>query len=81
MAKKKITKSLTNSSDKKLKTTKKVPKKKAKVADLHPKAKNKDSLTDNIKSKSGKAIKGASLGKTERVPLNHKLTVVATKKK
>ena len=70
--KKKISTSLTNSKDTKLKTTKKVKKKAASVKDLNPKAKNKDSLTSNIKSRSAKNIKDSSLGKTRRVPLSQK---------
>lgn len=76
MAKKKIVKGLTESSDIKLKQVKKKPKPKAaKVEDLSPKASNKDSLTDNIKSRSSKAIKSGELGKITRVPLSQKLNI------
>lgn len=70
MAKKKITDGLEKSKDTKLKQAKKKPTaKKVKVDHLHPKAKNKDSVTDNIKSKS-KASKVGGLGKIQRVPLS-----------
>jgi len=63
-------------------TTQKPPKaKKASVKQLHPKAKNKDSLTDNIQSKSGKSIKDSGLGKIQRVAMSHKLSVDPSRKK
>lgn len=56
--------------------TQKPPKaKKASVKQLHPKVKNKDSMTDNIASKSGKSIKDSGLGKIQRVALSPKLSV------
>jgi hypothetical protein len=74
---------VTKSSDTKLKSkTQKPPKaKKAVVTDLHPKAKNKDSVTDNIKSISGKSVKDGGLGKIQRVALSHKLSVTPKRKK
>jgi len=76
MAKRKIKDGLENSSDIKLKKEKKEPKAKAvKVEQLHPKAKNKDSLTENIQSKSGKSAKDLGLGKTKRVPLSQRLNI------
>lgn len=63
-------------------TTQKPPKaKKAVVKDLHPKVSNKDSLTDNIKSKSAKSVKDSGLGKIQRVALSHKLSVTPKRKK
>ena len=57
-----------------------VPKKKsepqpkeASVEQLHPKAKNKDSLTENIQSRSSKSVKDIGLGKTSRVPVSPNL--------
>lgn len=77
----KIKDSLVNSSDIKLKKEKKQPEPKAvKVEQLHPKAKNKDSLTENIESKSSKAAKDLGLGKITRMPLNHHLNEDPKKK-
>lgn len=73
---------LLNSKDTKLKQEKKQPKpKEVKVEQLHPKAPNKDSLTDNIKSKSSNSAKDLGLGKISRVPLSQKLNVNPKKKK
>ena len=80
MAKKKVMDGLENSPGIKMKTEKKQPKpKQAKVSQLHPKAKNKDSVTENIQSKSSKSIKDNMPGKTSRVPLSPNLK--STKKK
>lgn len=75
--------SLTNTKEIKLsKKTQKPPKpKKAKVADLHPKVSNKDSLTANLKSKSGKSVKDSGLGKIHRVALSQNLSVDPSRKK
>lgn len=82
MAKKKVNKGLTKSSDIKLKkkSKKPAPKKGVSVENLHPKVKNKDSLTDNIKQPSSKGIKDNGLGKIKRVPLSQKLNVPKKKK-
>jgi len=56
--------------------TQKPPKaKQAKVDHLHPKAKNKSSVTDNIKSISAKSVEDSGLGKIQRVALSQKLSV------
>lgn len=79
---KKIKKGLTESKDIKLKKVSKKPlPKEAGVKDQSPKAKNKDSLTDNIKSKSSKSIAGGSLGKITKVPLSQKQKIQPKKKK
>lgn len=73
---KKIKDSLVNSSDIKLKKEKKEPKPKAaKVEQLNPKAHNKDSLTENIQSRSSKGVKDIGLGKSKRVPLSQRLNI------
>lgn len=73
---KKIKNSLVNSSDIKLKKEKKEPKPKAaKVDQLHPKAHNKDSLTENIQSRSSKSVKDLGLGKSRRIPLDKRLNI------
>lgn len=73
---KKIKDSLVNSSDIKLKKEKKEPKPKAaKVDQLHPKADNKDSLTQNIQSRSSKSVKDLGLGKSKRIPLDQRLNI------
>lgn len=74
---------LTKSSDIKLsKKTQKPPKaKQAAVKDLHPKVSNKDSLTPNIKSKSGQTIKDSGLGKIQRVAISPNLSVAPKTKK
>lgn len=78
---KKIKDSLVNSSDIKLKKEKKEPKpKQASVEQLHPKAHNKDSLTENIQSKSSKSVKDLGLGKSSRVPLSQRLNIGKKKK-
>lgn len=86
MARKKVKSTkdrLTESTDIKLKSRKQKPPKAkpASVKDLHPKASNKDSLTDNLKSMSGKSVKDAGLGKIQRVALSHKLSVDPIRKK
>lgn len=81
MAKKKI-EGLQESKDIKLKQVKKSSDpKKANVAQLSPKAKNKDSLTENIKARSAKSVEGGSLGKTYKVPLSLKSSNQKPKKK
>jgi len=81
-AKKKITDSLTNSSDIKLKQVNKKPgAKSAKVDQLNPKAKNKDTLTSNIQSRSAKKIGDKGLGKIQRVPVSQKRSDSPKKKK
>lgn len=60
----------------------KPPKAKAsKVEQLHPKVKNKDSLTDNIKKLSAQSVKDSGLGKIQRVALNRHLSVAPKRKK
>jgi hypothetical protein len=82
MAKRKAKDNLMESKDIKLKQEKKEPKPKAvKVDQLHPKVSNKDSLTDNIQSRSSKVAKDAELGKSKKVPLSHKLGLNPKKKK
>ena len=77
---KKIKDSLVNSSDIKLKKEKKEPKPKAaKVDQLHPKADNKDSLTQNIQSRSSKSVKDLGLGKSKRIPLDQRLNIKSKK--
>lgn len=62
--------------------TQKPPKaKKAEVKDLHPKAKNKDSLTENVKSISAQSVEDSGLGKIQRVALSPKLSVDPSQKK
>lgn len=62
--------------------TQKPPKaKQAKVQDLHPKAKNKDSLTENVKSLSAQVVEDSGLGKIQRVALSQKLSVSPKGKK
>jgi hypothetical protein len=79
---KKIKESLVNSKDIKVKKEKKDPKPKAvKVDQLHPKAPNKDSLTENIQSRSSKAAKDAELGKSKKIPLSHNIGLNPKKKK
>jgi hypothetical protein len=79
---KKVKDSLVNSSDIKLKQDKKSAKPKAaKVDQLHPKADNKSSLTENIKSKSSKSVGDAELGKISKVPMCQHLDIVPKKKK
>lgn len=78
---KKIKDGLENSKGIKIPTEKKEPKSKdVKVEHLTPKAKNKDSLTDNIKSRSSKAAKEQEVGKSSRVPLNQHLNQPKKKK-
>tara|TARA_R100001086_G_scaffold242322_1_gene169932 strand:+ start:3736 stop:3996 length:261 start_codon:yes stop_codon:yes gene_type:complete len=55
--------------------------KKASVMQQYPKAKNKDSLTPNIQSKSGKSVKDSGLGKIQRVAMSHKLNLSPKRKK
>lgn len=74
MAKKKISTSLTNSKEKRLPAKKKPSVKSGKVDHLSPLAKNKSSLTENIRSRSG-AVKDSNLGKIQRVPLNKDLNI------
>jgi hypothetical protein len=79
---KKIKDSLVNSSDIKMKQEKKEPKAKAvKVDQLHPKVKNKDSVTENIQSRSSKSAKDLGLGKSKKVPVSQKLNIPMKKKK
>lgn len=67
---------LIDSSDIKLKKEKKEPKPKAaKVEQLHPKVHNKDSLTENIQSRSSKSVKDLGLGKSKRIPLSQRLNI------
>lgn len=85
MAKKKVKstkdKVTKNKNTMKSKTQKPPKPKKAGVKDLHPKASNKDSLTDNVKSLSGQAIEDSGLGKIQRVALSQKLSVDPSRKK
>lgn len=77
---KKIKDSLVNSSDIKLKKEKKEPKpKSAKVDQLHPKVDNKDSLTQNIQSRSSKSVRDLGLGKSKRIPLDQRLNIKTKK--
>lgn len=79
---KKIKDGLENSSDIKLPKKKSPAKPKAaKVEQLHPKVDNKDSVTENIKSRSSKSVKDAGLGKITRVPLSQNLNQKPKKKK
>lgn len=79
---KKITDSLVKSSDIKLKQVKKkASAKKGKVDQLHPKVKNKDSVTENIQSRSAKKIGDKGVGKIQRVALSQKLNLSPKKKK
>ena len=55
--------------------------KQVKIEHLHPKAKNKSSVTDNIKSISAKAVEDSGLGKVQRVALNQKLSITPKRKK
>lgn len=74
MSKKKVKDGLQNSKGITLKEDKSAAKpKEAKVAQLNPKARNKDSLTENIQSRSSKSVKDANLGKSTRVPLSQSL--------
>lgn len=76
MSKKKVKDSLVNSKQITVKETKSDAKpKEAKVAQLNPKAHNKDSLTENIQSRSSKSVKDTNLGKSKRVPLSQSLKV------
>lgn len=79
---KKIKDSLINSADIKIKQEKKEPKAKAvKVDQLHPKVHNKDSLTENIQSRSSKSAKDIGLGKSRKVEISQKLNIPMKKKK
>lgn len=79
---KKIKDGLEDSSDIKLKQKKSPAKpKQVKVEQLSPKARNKDSLTENIQSRSSKSVKDIGLGKITKVPLSQKLRTPAKKKK
>lgn len=75
MSKKKVKDGLQNSKGITLKEDKVTakPNKEAKVAQLNPKAHNKDSLTENIQSRSSKSVKDTDLGKSKRVPLSQSL--------
>ena len=74
MSKKKVKDGLQNSKGITLKEDKTAAKpEKVKVAQLNPKARNKDSLTENIQSRSSKSVKDADLGKSKRVPLSQSL--------
>jgi hypothetical protein len=74
MSKKKVKDGLQNSKGITLKEDKVSAKpKEAKVAQLNPKAHNKDSLTENIQSRSSKSVKDTDLGKSKRVPLSQSL--------
>lgn len=76
MSKKKIKESLVESKDIKLKQEKKEPKpKKAAVEQLHPKVHNKDSLTQNIQSRSSTSAKSSEVGKSKKIPLSQKLNL------
>lgn len=83
MAKKaKVKDGLVNSSDIKLKTKKVKPEPgKVGVDQLSPKVHNKDSLTENIQSRSSKSVEKQPLGKITKVPLSQKLRTPAKKKK
>ncbi len=82
MAKKKIKDGLENSKGITVPKENKAPKPKAvKVDQLSPKAHNKDSLTENIQSRSGKSAIGSELGKSTRVPLSQNLNLPKKKKK
>lgn len=60
----------------------KPPKAKAsKVEQLHPKVKNKDSLTENIQKLSAQSVKDSGLGKVQRVALSQHLSVAPKGKK
>ena len=79
---KKVKDSLVNSSDIKLKQDKKQPKPKAaKVDQLHPKADNHSSLTENIQSRSSQSVGDSVLGKISKVPMNQHLDITPKKKK
>lgn len=82
MAKRKINDSLENSKGIKVPMKKSEPKAKdVSVDQLSPKVKNKDSLTDNIKSRSSKSAKEQEVGKSKRVPLSQDLNLPVKKKK
>ena len=81
MAKRKIKESLVESKDIKVKQKKVNPKPgQVSVDQLHPKVHNKDSLTENIQSRSSKSVKDSDLGKSKRVPLSQKLNIPKKKK-
>ena len=53
----------------------------AKVEHLHPKVKNKSSVTENIRSISAQSVEDSGLGKVQRVALSQKLSVAPKRKK
>ena len=76
MAKKKIKDGLLNNKEAKIKVKKDpAAPKQASVDQLMPKVHNKDSLTENIQSRSSKSVRDIGLGKSQRVPLDSSLKI------